>query len=116
MIVKINKRYTMELIQKFSIIKNNKKDKKDKSLIKYKRFPLFFLYLTEKGIANLGTILPLQFKYLKARSLCCLSNLFIPSNHSFLLITSKNIKLCKILKLLNHQFYLYKSQTIYTSN
>ena len=53
---------------------------------------LYILYLTEKGIANLGTIVPLQFKYRRARSLCCLSNLVIPSNHSFLLLTSQKYK------------------------
>ena len=61
---KINNRYTIEFIHKYLLIKNKANDKKEKNLIKLKRSSLYFLYFTEKGIANLGTILPLQFIYL----------------------------------------------------
>ena len=93
MIDKVNKKYTIEFIHKYLLINNKANDNKQRNLINLKISSLYFLYLTEKGIANLGTILPLKFKYLKARSLCCFSNLVIPSNHSFLQLTSKKIKL-----------------------
>ena len=65
----INKKYAIKLIHKYLLIIVKAKDNKERSKIKLIRSSLYFLYLTAKGIANLGTILPLQFKYLKARVL-----------------------------------------------
>ena len=65
----IHNKYTIKFIHKYLLIKNKANDRKVRNLVKSKRSSLYFLYFTEKGVANLGTTLPLQFKYLKARSL-----------------------------------------------
>ena len=89
---KINNKYTIKFTHINLLKKNNANDKKERNFIKFKSSSLYFLYLTEKGIANLGTILPLQFKYIKAIYLPWFSNLFIPSNHIFILLTSQKYK------------------------
>ncbi len=66
---KIKKKYIIELIHKYLLRKNKENDSKESNLIKFKSLSIIFSYLTDKGIANLGTIQPLQFIYLNARSL-----------------------------------------------
>ena len=65
----INERYAKKLIHKYLLIIVKEKDNKERNKIILVMSSLYFLDLTEKGIANLGTIVPRQFKYLKARSL-----------------------------------------------
>ena len=87
MIDKVNKKYSIEFINKYLLIKIKANDNKERILIKLKNSFLYFLYLTEKGIASFGTILPLKFKYINAKSLFYLTNFVIPSNYSFLVLT-----------------------------